>query len=296
MIKSQSPAELKLTDTYGTITIRPTSASANDPILCREWDLGAPQVRVTSTPRNGGDGDIEGAGYTGSRTVTMELQIFGDDTHSPYWYAERLAAMTHPARKPVLSLRRGAPDSGGDTWTMNLRGNPFSISYGKRAAAMLEMQLSFECPDGYLLSPLRQYQSLAASAVTITGWALPLILPLNLGTGAGSNPGIVINLDSAAPVAPVIAIYGPITNPKISLDTGEVFAFKGLTLGSGQFVHIDMNEATVRLNGDVDSSVYHLVDWTVSTFWRLQPGVNTITYIASSGRVLVQFYERRMTI
>lgn len=289
------PATLTLTDSIGTIVIRPAAPNASNPVVCKEWDLGAPDIRINSTARSGTDGTYDGAGFTGARTVTLDLQIFGDTAHSPYWYAERLAGMAHPVQRPTLSIMRPTTDTGGDAWTISLRGNPFSITYGRRAAALLEMQLVFNAPDGYLISPLRSYTSIPATAVTLTGFSFPFTLPFDLGTGAGTNPGLTFTVAGSAPVSPVIAIYGPVVNPSVGWGT-ERFTFAGLTLLDGEFVHIDMQAGTVRLNGSPDASVYHLVDFAVSTFWRFPPGSNTVTYLASSGYIVVQFNERRLTI
>lgn len=289
------PAALTLTDTYGSLTIRPPSPNVSDPIVCKEWDLGAPEVRVTSTPLTGADGTYDGAGFTGARTVTLDLVIFGDDAHSPYWYAERLAGMAHPGRRPTLGIVRPTLDTGGDSWTMELRGSPFAITYGRRAAALLEMQVVFNAPKGYLVSPLRSFTSVPATLAVLTGLSLPFTLPMTLGTGSGTNPGLTFTVAGSAPVAPVVAIYGPVVDPTISWGT-EQFTFDGLTLGLGEYVVIDMEAGTVRLQGSPDASVYHLVDFAVSTFWRLPPGTNTVTYLASSGYIQVQFNERRLTI
>lgn len=290
------PASLTLYDDFDTIVIRPASPTAADPVVCTSWDLGAPSIRITSSPRASTDGTDDGAGFTGERAVTFDLKIFGDNAGTPYWYAERLAGMAHPARRPTLSVMRPTVDTGGDAWTMSLRGTPFSISYGRRAAALLEMQLSFNAPLGYLESPLREYTSSPASTVTATGVELPLTLPFTLGTGSGSDPALSFWLDGTAPVAPVIAIYGPVTDPEVRNSFGDRFKFVGLTLLTGQFVVVDMDAGTVRLGGDPGQSVYYLVDFSVSTFWRMPPGDNTVTYVAFSGQMTVQFKERRVTI
>jgi hypothetical protein len=296
------PATLTLTDDYDTMVIRPASANGNDPVVCKQWDLGAPEVRVTSTPKPSMDGTIESAGYTGARTVTLDLQIFGDRDVSPYLYAERLAAFAHPARRPTLVMTRATEDTNGDEYTMAVRGNPFSISFGRRAAGMLEMQLVFTAPDGYLESPLRQFQSIAATDNADPGG---VILPMSFaigygmdfGTGIGTNPAISFWINSSAPVAPLIAIHGPVTNPRLVTDTNEQFKFVGLTIAAGQMVVIDMEQATVRLDGSADASVYRFVDFTVSTFWRWPAYSNKgVRYMATSGAVTVQFYEKRLTL
>jgi hypothetical protein len=295
-MKGAVPASLTLVDEYDTLTIRPEVVTASDPIVCKSWDLGAPEVRSTMAENATADGTLDTSGYTGARTVTMDLQILGDTFYSPYAYAERLAAMTHPARRPKLFITRNSPEARGQQWELQLRGNPFSISYGRRAAAMLEMQLSFTAPLGYLLGPLQGYESTWASDTTSTGFGLPTGFPMSTGTAAADNPYIDLSIGGSAPVHPVIYIYGYSKDPEIRGDTGEVFKFAGLTVPTGQFVEIDMAAGTVRMAAAPDASVYGLVDWSVSTFWRWQPGPHTLRYIATSGRAAIHFRERRFTI
>jgi hypothetical protein len=290
------PASLTLSDTHDSIVIRPARATAADPIMCRQWDLGSPEVRITSTPRNGVDGTYEGPGFTGARTVTMDLVILGDGYGSPYAYAERLASFTHPSRRPTLSIQRPTVDTGGDTWTMSLRGTPFSITYGQRAAAMLEMQLVFAAPEGYLLGPLREFTSTTAAVAVIGGFTLPITLPVAMTPGSGTNPAVTFTITTSAPVAPVLAIYGPVTNPKVATSGGDTFGFRGLSLQPGDFVVVDMQAGTAYLNGDPTSSVFHLIDFANSTFWTWQRGQMSVINKASSGSVKVQFAERRLTI
>jgi hypothetical protein len=45
-----------------------------------------------------------------------------------------------------------------------------------------------------------------------------------------------------------------------------------------------------------DMTVYNLVDWSVSTFWRWMPGVHDVYYLNAHGTLTIQFNERRLTI
>ncbi|MDP8971153.1 MAG: hypothetical protein M3N52_11805 [Actinomycetota bacterium] len=477
------PATLTLTDDTDTIVIRPPAAGSGDPIVCTSWDLGAPTVRDAAAPRAGADGVIDRARYIGPRTVTLDLAVFGDDAATAYDYAGRLTAMTHPTRRPKLLIERGNPEATGETWEMLLRGNPFSITYGRRAAAMLELQLTFEAPLGLLEGPLRGRESVAAESLAYTAtnlipnpsfevdtgswnawggtldrstaqawrgaasglftasaaasaahigtpdtvmpatagapytaqsrarmstanarllfprlyfldsagavlnsfngvsvlhdqaaWRLTSVtataptgtayasvylmggadvvagdavhidgvmldqsdrvrpyfdgattgatwtgtvhnspstytgypahygvvagdpLPWRLGNATAANPYLEFVVAGHAPVHPLVYIYGPVTDPAVEDDTGNRFVFTGLNLASGQFVDIDMAEGTVRIGGNPDASVYHLVDFTQSTFWRWMPGAHAVRYEATAGRVAVHWRERRLTI
>lgn len=296
------PATLTLTDEYDTITIRPATVSPLDPVVCSSWDLGAPEPRVASTPRGGADGDIDRTEFVGPRAVTLSLIVRGDannvtDGQSAYRYADRLTAMTLPARRPTLQVSRNNPEAFGEIWEMVVRGNPFSITYGRRAAAMLELQLAFTAPLGLLQGPLRGVDS---NTVAVGGGAgnltLPITLPISLTDGSAATPTLFLDIGGAAPISPTIYIWGPADNPEVFTDIGERFTFTNLTLVEGQFVAIDMNEGTVLLGGSPSASVYHLVDFDVSTFWRWMPGPHTVRLVATGGKFSVHWRERRLLV
>lgn len=291
------PATITLVDGAEEIVVRSASPHIGDPILCQEYDFGAPDVRDASTERVGADGVSDRAGYTGARTVTLDLVVLGDHTASAYAYVERLAALTHPYRRPRVQVVRNTPEAAGQTWEMTLRGSPFSITYGRKAAAMLELQLTFSAPDGYFLGPTQVYESAVTSDNTIgQGFVFPLSFPLSTGYNVNANPALTITVGGSAPISPVIYIYGPATNPEVRTDDGERFKLAGLSLATGQFVQIDMGAGTVLQGGAADSSMFHLIDFTVSTFWRWLPGEHTVRYIATSGRMAIHFRDRRYTV
>lgn len=294
------PAVLTLVSDTDTLVLRPASASAFDPIVCSSWDLGAPAVRESSADRPGADGVIDRSAFTGGRSVTFDLHVLGDTVGgvdvSPYAYVERLAAMTHPGIRPRLRIQRASPEGAGQTWEMELRGNPYSLTYGRTAAAKLDMQLTFSAPLGYLLGDLQEVQGVQATAGGTVGYTFPITLPFSLGSFAPVNPVLTAVVGGSAPISPVIAIYGPVTNPEIRDELGQRFKFAGLVLDANTFVLIDMAAATVRLGGSPDASVYHLVDFSLSTFWQWNPGAHTVRYYATSGSVRVQWRDRRYSI
>lgn len=292
-----SPAELTLVDTQDEIVIRPESPSYRSPVLCKSWDPGAPAIREAGMyDRTGMDGSWDASSYTGARTVTMELTILGDQGSSAYEYAERLAAMTHPGRRPFLYVRRSQEHSGED-WRIGLRGTPFSLAYGMKAAAMLEMTLSFAAQDGYFESPLREAYSSGGVTGDSPGFILGgQVFPMTFGSGGYGYPTADVIVGGSAPVAPVLRIFGPVANPDVSTDSGDRFHVVGLNIEADHMLVVDMANGTALIDGGEDASVYHLVDWSVSSFWRLRPGPNTIRLAATTGRLHVQWRERRFTV
>jgi len=305
-------AELTLIDEAAKerITIRPrdTTSGRAMPILCKTWDLGSPDVRYTSVPNPGADGVTESPAFLGARTVVLDLQIIdGHDPdtgihHDAYYYVTKLTRMTHPACDAVLVITRYDELTHGEPWQMRLRGNPFSIAYGQRAGAILELQLSFTCPSGFLEGPLVAYETPVNAAVDVTtDWVFPAKFPKTFGLSGAIYPYLTIPVTGDAAVQPVIYIIGPVTDPEIHGDPGEKFRFNGLTLAGGQAVRIDMGAGDIQLGtttGTVldDMSAYGAVDWSVSTFWTWEPGIHSVRYLSTTGSVRVEFRERRFTI
>lgn len=301
-------AALKLVNGNESILIRPDSAKPSDPIMCQSWDLGAPDMRYTSVPNPGADGITESAGFLSARTVVLDLQILGDrkpdgvNRHDAYWYADRLIAMTHPAASPKLEIRRlGDETTLGGIWEMRLRGNPHSLAFTSRAAALLELQLSFLCPSGVLDGPLTLHEMPPASGAGIVEWKFDAKFPKTFGGAIDAYPILPITIYGDLAVYPVVYISGPCVDPEVRADDTDIFRFDGLTLTSGQTVQIDMGSGTIRLSkedGTItdDMSAYGAVDWGVSTFWTWPPGPHRMRLLSTTGTAAVELRERRLNL
>lgn len=300
------PAQLVLKNGADTIPIRPVPATAGDPVMCRTWDLGAPDVRYVSTPNPGADGVTESAGFLGSRQVTLDLQILGDsnpdyvNTHDAYWYVNKLARMAHPWATPVLEITRGDETTRSEIWRMNLRANPYSLVYGKTSAAMVEIQLSFVCPLGLLEKELSLIPAPPPNIGARTDWVFPATFPKGFGTVGSIYPILTLSVGGDAAIQPRIYLTGPAVNP--DMRSGEDrFRFNNLTLGVGETVKIDMATGDILINRGQspipdDMSAYALVDWTVSTYWTWTPGIHQIIFYSETATATVEYSERRLTI
>jgi hypothetical protein len=304
----RKPAELKLVNGADTIIVRPRSATGLDPVMCKQWDLGSPEARYTTVANPGSDGSTMSDGFVGSRTVTLDLVIMGGkdpvtgQIHDAYWYAAKLTAMTHPAATPVLKISRDDELNAGRTWNMNLRGSPYSIAYGPKAAAMLELQLTFTCPLGLIEGPLLSVGTVdkASDDDAVTDLRFPATFPKTFGLVGATYPQLAIEVGGDTAVIPTVYISGPVTNPDVRSGTDR-FRFDNFDIPAGQTVQIDMNAGAVRLgntDGAIvdDMNVYNAVDWSVSTFWRWLPGPHTLRFYSTTGSVTVQYRERRLTI
>jgi hypothetical protein len=291
-----APAELKLSDGVDTIYLRPANPSLQSPVICKQWDPGAPSVREVTSPMTGADGSVDGTYYSGPRTVVLDLQVFGNRFETPYQTAERLTAMTHPTRRPSLFVTRGA----GDEWELELRGADFNLTYGRKAAAMLELQLTFTAPKGMFESKLPRTAKGSATAAPSVGQIWPptapqFTFPENWGSSGASEGPLIAQVRSSVPVEPMLYMYGPCTGAAANLDTGEVFAMKSTyTIPDGRLVYVDMRNGTVVLDGG--QNLINQVDWNRSTFWRLPAyGDVGVYFTGTGGRLELQWRDRRLT-
>lgn len=301
-----APAALTLIDGNVSIPIRPAVATSADPIACRSWDLGAPEVRITSTPRPGTDGNDEAGGYLGSRTVTMDLQIRGDGAgrpggHDPYWYIDALTGMCHPSRRPVLKIERNSENSQGVAHYLGLRGNPWSLTFERSSAGIINLQLTFTAPAGLFESELWTVVSGDTTPVDATDWHFPATFPKGFGATAGS-PSVALTVKGTSAVSPILYVNGPAVDPYLRDDTGQEFRFTGLRLISGQTVQIDMAAGSVLVSNpdtgwsDTSADVLHTIDFETSTFWMWQPGTHRVDLLSQAGSFAVQWRDRTLSV
>jgi hypothetical protein len=163
------------------------------------------------------------------------------------------------------------------------------------------MQLVFVCPLGLIDGPLLTYTTQDVLADdTGSDWVFPAKFDKKFGLINGPYPRLIINVGGDAIVSPVLYISGPCTNPHV-IAGDDQFRFDNLTLEAGQTVQVDMGTGDIRLGTNTgtildDMTVYNLVDWSVSTFWRWMPGVHDVYYLNAHGTLTIQFNERRLTI
>lgn len=136
-------------------------------------------------------------------------------------------------------------------------------------------QLSFVCPDPALTSAL---QSQVLTAFT-GGFSFPFSFPFSLGTPAATAT-ITNSGDIETPVS--IVLVGPMIQPKITNNTTGEFIFLTQNILSGETITIDTKAMTIT--SSLTGNVFWYMDDS-STFWYLQPGANSVTYISSTSIV-----------
>jgi len=103
------------------------------------------------------------------------------------------------------------------------------------------------------------------------GYKVPYIVPYTLEAGSGG--AVIIDQGGDANSYPIIKLYGPLTNPRISnMTTGEWISLT-LTIQDGSYVEIDMLNRTIIQGGLTNQIGTKSED---SRFWYLSPGDNKI--------------------
>ncbi len=216
---------------------------------------------------------------------------------TPQFYGPRMITLTCRATAPSQLLRDAARANlqravaiGGASGEMSLliydepvpkqqlvrRSGQIQETYPTLATVTFNILLV--APDPRRYATVLQSATVQA-AVTVHGITPPLTPPITMP--ANGKPAVIAATNGGNfETRPVIQVNGPIQNPSLTLvDTGQVVAFTGLLLASGQQLLVDFDKRQATLNGA-------LVPADISSaWWVLAPGTSTIRLggIASSG-------------
>ncbi|MEI6059036.1 MAG: phage tail family protein, partial [archaeon] len=137
---------------------------------------------------------------------------------------------------------------------------------------------------------------LTSSMVGFTGgFSLPFSFPINFGT-VGTNISIDNTGDVSTPI--LLTFTGEIVDPVITNNTtGEsIIIVKQTNDGDTLVINTAFGAKSVQiLSGGVYSNAFEYVD-PDSVFWQLQPGINSVSYTATSegpnASAQIQYYKR----
>lgn len=241
-------------------------------LIVTELDLGYPSVRPVVDVRADADGVYDSTQFFGERVVAMTVQGDGEGLITQW---DKLARYMRPGRRPYLYFTVD-----GSARRMRLRPSQ-RASVLRAPAAVFTAQLQWVAPDGVME---------AASASTVTADAT-----------AGGEDGRQYNLtfdreyveinpsgsvsvtnSGTATIWPELKLYGPVTNPEIRDLTNNRRLRFVTTLTAGQFLEVNTRDRTVRLNGLVNQNRYNTLDFTVSSWFGLEPGTQLVRYRGAS--------------
>ncbi|MFD0902326.1 phage distal tail protein [Actinomadura sediminis] len=247
----------------------------SDGIFLQGLSAPMPEVREVSENRTEDDGVRDETMLFGSRAVSIELLV----TQDPRGVEDELARYLHPRVRPFLVVE---DDGWSQARRIRLRVSQFDKPLELDLARIDARKISvgWVAPDGIWEADVAAEETVVADVDTSgDGFSLPVTLPLTLTATQETGASLLTNL-GAVPSHFTAKLYGPCTAPSlVNETTGEEITFtSGLTLASGEYVEIDTRERTANLLSNAATTRLHLIDFTSTSWWQLQPGLNQIRY------------------
>lgn len=248
-----------------------------------------PAVREVTEARTDDDGERDSTLLFGARACAIELLV----TQSARSFEDELTRFLHPRSRPYLVVE---DDGWSQARRLGLRVDQFDAPLGVDLPRdMRRIQVQWKVPTGIWEADEEIEEPVTADIASETGHSYPETYPRTYAATLSTGATTLTNL-GAVPSHFTAKLYGPCTGPKlINVTTGEEVAFtSGLVLAAGEYVEIDTRERTAYLNSVTTSSRLPYVDFTTTSWWRIEPGEQQVRYApesVSSGAAAVITYR-----
>jgi hypothetical protein len=241
-------------------------------------DVPMPAVREVTEERTDDDGEDDTTELHGATSCSRELFA----TQTPAAFEEELGRFLHPRSRPYLVA---ADDEWSQERRLRLRisqfGGPRGVDLPRTTR---RIQAQWKVPDGIWESADLVEETVNADIVTESvGFTLPVTLPVTLAATTGTGTSQISNV-GGTPVHHVTRLYGPCAGPRLVNETldEEITFTDSLVLGSGEYVEIDTRARSAYLDSNTSLSRLSDVDYTVSSWWQIEPGDQLIRYAPSA--------------
>jgi hypothetical protein len=250
-----------------------------------DFTPGFPEVRKVQAANPGYDGTTDYTRFYGAKVVAATVRILPAATTMQT--LSTLRGWVAPRR----SVQMFYTPAGMDERVLYLRGEQLGADLPERTIriGVVDVQMQWSCPDGVEFSAETAQTVVTLQTALATGGRLyPLTFPRTYPAQTGTGVAVITNAGTV-PSAPVVRVFGPCTGPIVTNETtGQVIAMSGFTLGSTDYVEIDMAAKTVQLRGEPGGDANRRSRVTTAGWWQLEPGANTIRFTAESGTVPAQ--------
>lgn len=258
-------------------------------VFLQSLDAPSPSTREVVDDRTDDDGTRDTTLLFGSRAVSIELLV----TQDARAVEDELSRYLHPRSRPYLVVE----DTG---WAqarwLALRVDQWSAPLGvdlPRDARRIQVQ--WKCPTGVWEAALTTEATVLGDLAADTGRIYPKTYPWSYPATDVAGAAIVTSLGSI-PSHFTAKLYGPCSGPSLRNETtGEEITFTtALTLAAGEYVEVDTRERTASLLSNTSASRLNYLDFTTTSWWRIEPGENSIRYAplaGSSGSAAVITYR-----
>ncbi|CAM5310942.1 hypothetical protein [Streptomyces abikoensis] len=248
--------------------------------------LARPGGRGELTDQPGADGTWPAPDWYGERKLRIDCAIKtpGDPAAARALLAHLQEAADEPAVRTVggavTPLRIKWP--GAPTKVLFGRLRKLDAEWSKAALGWLPLDLEFDGTDPAFYADDEQQVSLRLGWLSSGGFTAPVMAPIRVSSGESGGqrrPGWVTNAGSVA-AWPVITVYGPCANPRVTVvETGR-FLQLDVALEEGQWARIDTRPGqrhAARENGGVAQLT---ADSDITRFC-IPPGRSEIRWTAS---------------
>lgn len=221
--------------------------------------------------------------FFGPRSVSMSLLI--RSTNGATGVREAMRALVDKAAITTTgSLQNLDIWMPGDTeaWRYigRIRGLSFPGETETVHAGYTRCALRFDTELSTAVSVAETTSSVTYSAGSAGGWTYPKTYTYTYGATASSS--VIVNNIGNYTYEPIYRAWGPHTGARIVHDDlDKELKVDGLTISSGDYLEFDVRNATIKINGS--ASRYAFLDLSVSEWFGLVPGNNTIRWSPASG-------------
>jgi hypothetical protein len=248
-------------------------------------DLGYPTVKAVTTDLAEQDGVDDQTAYFGQRTIQLTGAIVPTCGGSRTKMKDKLAPFLAASGRPTLVY---ALDTDVDVRCFDLRVSQWSnpIDHPVNAVGFSVQWAAAPIAYGDFLNQVE----LPLSAEQSVGFSFPLSFPFSFGGSGGPSGAVTILNVGTFPSWPLLRIFGPCTDPSVlwvDPTTGESVGPKivftgGLVIAEGDYLEVDTQARTARINGDPGANRYNFVDFAATSWGQLAVGPNTLRFTADA--------------
>lgn len=248
-----------------------------DGLLLQGHGVPFPAVREVTEERTDDDGEDDTTELHGATSCTLEFLA----TQTPAAFEEEIGRFLHPRSRPYLVV---ADDEWSQERRLKLRVSQFGGPRGvDLPRTMRRIQAQWKVPDGIWETVDAVEETIGADVVTGDGRSYPKTYPWSYATTTASGIAQISSVGNSTSHH-VTRLYGPCTGPSLINETlGEEITFSSsLSLGSGEYVEVNTRDRTAYLLSQTSLSRLSLLDFTVTSWWQIEPGDQQIRYAPTS--------------
>jgi hypothetical protein len=261
--------EIKLVDGTREMVLRPRTGIAHTSL-----DVAFPGIREVVANRTDDDGTRDTTTRHGAAAVSLALRLY--ETGNTRLLIDEFKGFCRPGQRPYLVV---TDDEWPQVRRIMLRADQVSAPIEAGRGGIRDIQASWKAPDGLWEDNGQTSLTIAADVPSTTGFSFPLVFPLALAATLSSGAVETVNVGNV-PAHWTARLYGPCTAPRlINSSTGQEVTFgESLVLAAGEYVEVSSQDRTAYLLSNTSQPRLGDVDFEVSRWWQLQPGLQQIRY------------------